>query len=272
MKFSHLAFLFCTLLLAAPALCTPALPTTVSRRQVPTLPQLLGSAGNYNILVTLLNATGLLPTVLAADDITIFAPTDYAFKQTARDFGCPDVSSNAKVIKCLSGLVTPSQLQSILLYHVLPIQIGPVQILLRNTLKTLAGKDITSIGIRLIDLAAGVPDARLVLTAIDMKYGSGTVHTINRVMLPLLNVVPPCARITNLIVTATEKVVPLALLRLATSSCTKVRNEIKKCNVRGQRCFNQRAKMPVADGINLGRMVAAFTTCKAVTVSTETCG
>jgi uncharacterized surface protein with fasciclin (FAS1) repeats len=102
---------------AAPPSTAPAVAAPPAAPATPSLPRIAGgpdlyetakAAGNFTILVKALDATNLKGIVKAHGDITLFAPTDDAFKALPPDQ--------------LAKLMAPqnaNQLQQILIYHLI---------------------------------------------------------------------------------------------------------------------------------------------------------
>lgn len=155
---------------------SPPLPPKVH----PTLIKIL-SVPEFSILVTLLRETGLLEILLAAEHITIFAPTNKAFIATASEL-CKPVFTPKGAIACFSSLLTAKQIKAVLLYHVLPVTLFSKQILKLTIFETLSGKIIKRRGVKLVDIAKPITNPKL--DVLDVKYTKGVVHVITRVLLP----------------------------------------------------------------------------------------
>ena len=75
-------------------------PALARTSRLPTLAQVVTSGDRFTVLVQLLKAAGLLETAINAKDVTILAPTDDAFLQTARDIGCRTARDKASAVRC----------------------------------------------------------------------------------------------------------------------------------------------------------------------------
>lgn len=133
-------------------------------------------------LTTLLDAVtavdGLANTLLGAEAITVFAPTNEAFAAALEVFGASDL--NELVIK-IGGA---ENLEKVLGFHVVPAVAFSTDLQPSNTFTTVSGQEIT------VEVAGGVVTVidhlgrtSQVVTA-DIKIANGVVHVINGMMLP----------------------------------------------------------------------------------------
>ncbi len=121
------------------------------------------AAGQFNTLVTALQAAGLVDALNGDGPFTVFAPTDSAFAKLPAG--------------TLESLVRPenqAQLQAILKYHVIPARLGSNDILAAHTVKTLNGQPIYP--------SLLIDDAGLQIKNIYCR--NGVIHVIERVILP----------------------------------------------------------------------------------------
>ncbi len=147
---------------------------------------------DFQILVKALNTAELAGTVRAAEDITVFAPTDAAFGQLAADLGfAGDTSDEDAVFDFLVGALTdlgggdPSgPLTDILLYHVSPGAKTAAQVDAEDAVPTLLpGATFGSEGTELIDNDPDIDNPNIVIP--DIPAANGTIQAIDRVLLPL---------------------------------------------------------------------------------------
>ncbi|UCD49014.1 MAG: fasciclin domain-containing protein [Phycisphaerales bacterium] len=120
-------------------------------------------SGQFNTLVTALQAAGLADALSGDGPFTVFAPTDAAFAKL------PDGT--------VESLVQPenkAKLQAILKYHVIPAQLGSHDIVAAHTVKTLNGKPIYP--------SLQVDQAGLEIKNIYCR--NGVIHVIDTVILP----------------------------------------------------------------------------------------
>jgi uncharacterized surface protein with fasciclin (FAS1) repeats len=147
---------------------------------------------DFSILVTALNTAGLTDTVRAADDITVFAPTNAAFAALAEDLGFDGDTSDADaVFGFIAGALTDlgggdpiPLLTDILLYHVAPgARTEPTITGSEGIATLLEGAEIAPSDGALGDLEPDLADPRIV--AADIAADNGIIQGIDRVLLPL---------------------------------------------------------------------------------------
>jgi uncharacterized surface protein with fasciclin (FAS1) repeats len=126
------------------------------------------AAGNFETLVAAVQAAGLAETLSGEGPFTVFAPTDAAFEKLP-----------AGTVESLLEPANKSQLEGILLYHVVAGQKGASEVLAVSSLKTVNGADIS---ISTQGGEAFVNDAMIVTT--DIQTSNGVIHVIDAVLLP----------------------------------------------------------------------------------------
>ena len=130
--------------------------------------------------------------------LTVFAPTDRAFRKLVHDLTGVRPATEArtfkKLVKAVEGLVgeknTIDTIEAILLYHVVPGNVpSSVALGLDGTkVETASGvkfKVIVDTSVRLADKDRNARNARLVLDRLDIAAGNSVIHTINRVLRPI---------------------------------------------------------------------------------------
>jgi uncharacterized surface protein with fasciclin (FAS1) repeats len=132
--------------------------------------QIAAADTTLSFLVTALTNTGLLPAVQAAGKLTVFAPTNQAF----RDAGITDVSA-----------LPPSILEPILKYHVLGTNVFASDLVNGGTATTLQGGTVTvnatpAANVK-ITTSAQPPSP---ITVANIVATNGVIHKIGRVMIP----------------------------------------------------------------------------------------
>jgi uncharacterized surface protein with fasciclin (FAS1) repeats len=121
--------------------------------------------GNFETLVTAVEAAGLVEALKGEGPFTLFAPNDEAFAKLPG--GTVD-----------SLLKDKKQLASVLTYHVVPGRLTASEIAGRSSAKSLQGKSIT------IDTSSSVRvDNAKVITA-DIMASNGVIHVIDAVIMP----------------------------------------------------------------------------------------
>ncbi len=148
---------------------------------------------DYDILLTAVIAAGLVDALDdPAAELTVLAPTDRAFVRTARDLGYhgwDEAGAWEFLVETLTELGDGDPipvLTEILTYHVIPGTIDYRSLRLGGTQSTLNGASVTVLEDRtIVDTLIDVPDARVLYARSNIAADNGTIHTINRVLLPL---------------------------------------------------------------------------------------
>jgi uncharacterized surface protein with fasciclin (FAS1) repeats len=122
--------------------------------------------GNFTYLVKALQAAGLNDDLEGAGPFTVFAPTDAAFE-----------ALGAATLDAL--LKDTTQLKQILLYHVVNSNVASSSLKQGMEVNTLQGSPVE---FTLTGSTAKVQDSNIVVP--DVKAGNGTIHIIDKVMLP----------------------------------------------------------------------------------------
>jgi uncharacterized surface protein with fasciclin (FAS1) repeats len=124
------------------------------------------AAGSFNTLASLLTKAGLVDTLKGPGPFTVFAPTDAAFARLPKG-------------KLRSLGRHPKRLKAVLLYHVASGRLESGDVVQRKSIRMLNGKRVR---IRVRDSKVFVNRARI--TAADVGASNGTIHVINRVLIP----------------------------------------------------------------------------------------
>jgi uncharacterized surface protein with fasciclin (FAS1) repeats len=121
----------------------------------------------FSTLVSLVQQVGLADDLSGDGKLTVFAPTNAAFERVPE--------------KTLSKLGRkPKQLRRVLLYHVVAGDRKAEQVVQRRALRTLAGPTVR---IRVRSGSVFLNRRSNVVQA-DVAASNGTIHVINRVLLP----------------------------------------------------------------------------------------
>ncbi len=140
-----------------------AQPTTADKNIV----QTAVAAGQFKTLVMLTKRAGLAGALSGEKKLTVFAPTDAAFRKVPK----------ATLNKLLRNR---AQLRRVLLYHVVAGDVKAAQVVQLRSVKTLAGPSVR------IQVAGGSVflnrSTKVVKT--DVAASNGTIHVVNRVLLP----------------------------------------------------------------------------------------
>ena len=139
------------------------------------------------------------PVALLADGtqrLTVFAPTDQAFRLLVKDLTGKTIKSEKKIFSSLVELAGVDTIEQVLLYHVVPGKTLTSKKVLKADgakLTTAQGgkvkvdiKKKPSLRIFLKDRDKNDRDPRVVLTALDLNKGNKQVaHGIDRVLRPI---------------------------------------------------------------------------------------
>ncbi|MDT0187460.1 fasciclin domain-containing protein [Microbacterium sp. ARD31] len=139
------------------------------------------------------------PVALLADGtkrLTVFAPTDEAFRLLAEDLTGQSIKSEKKIFEALVDLAGVDTIETVLLYHVVPGKTLTSNKVLKADgarLTTAQGgkvkvdiKKKPSLSITLKDRDKNDQDPQVVLKAIDLNKGNKQVaHGIDRVLRPI---------------------------------------------------------------------------------------
>jgi len=124
------------------------------------------AAGNFDTLVTAVQAAGLVDTLKGEGPFTVFAPTDEAFA------ALPEADLNAL-------LADPEALAEVLTYHVVSGKVMAADVVGLDSATTVQGSNID---ISVSDGGVKVDNANVVTT--DIETSNGVIHVIDAVILP----------------------------------------------------------------------------------------
>ena len=152
-------------LLAAGALIVVALPAVASGRSSrKNIVQIAASSPQFSTLVTLVKKAGLVKALSGKTKLTVFAPTNAAFKKVP-----------AATLNKLAH--DKSLLQSVLLYHVTGGRLLAAQIEKRHSITTLEGAQVK---VRVRDGKVFINQAQVIKA--NVLASNGVIHVINGVL------------------------------------------------------------------------------------------
>jgi len=126
------------------------------------------SAGQFETLVTAVQAAGLVETLKGEGPFTVFAPTDEAFAKLP-----------AGTVENLLKPENKDQLVAILTYHVVPGKIMSSDIAGKKAMvETVQGSELS------VDATDGVMVDSATVTSADIEASNGVIHVIDTVVLP----------------------------------------------------------------------------------------
>ncbi len=125
-------------------------------------------AGNFKTLLAAAKAAGLVETLSSKGPLTVFAPTDKAFKALPKGTLASLLKSENK-----------DQLATILKYHVVAGKITAQDAVKAGKAKTVAGQ---AVQVSIKDGQLLIDDAQVI--ANDLETSNGIIHVIDKVLLP----------------------------------------------------------------------------------------
>jgi uncharacterized surface protein with fasciclin (FAS1) repeats len=144
-----------------------ALPLTATA-QAPkkNIVETAAGAGQFKTLVKLVKSAGLVGALSGKDKLTVFAPTDAAFKKVPK--ATLDALGKDK-----------KKLKAVLLYHVVKGKVTSKQVVKLTGAKTLNGASV-KIAVR----KGKVYVNKAKVTTADVNASNGVIHVIDSVLLP----------------------------------------------------------------------------------------
>ncbi|THD85776.1 hypothetical protein E7811_08850 [Aliigemmobacter aestuarii] len=150
----------------------------------------LGDA-RFNILVNALTyvdatlSTSLVSTLAdPSSNLTVFAPTDAAFAQLAKDLGYTgSLTDEAAVTTFLTTNLTAETIRDVILYHVSAGAKTLAQVAALDEVPTLNGATFAPDGVTLVDKEPDLLNPSLIQT--NVTADNGIIHVIDRVLLPI---------------------------------------------------------------------------------------
>jgi len=127
----------------------------------------------FSTLVTALEQAGLVETLAGDGPYTVFAPTNAAFEQLP-----------AGTVETLMEPGNRSQLENILLYHVVSGETMSDQISGEMSVDTLAGEPLPVMASGGQVTVGGEGAAGAVVVTPDLQASNGVIHVIDQVLLP----------------------------------------------------------------------------------------
>lgn len=126
------------------------------------------SAGSFKTLVAAVQAAGLVGVLKGEGPLTVFAPTDEAFKKLP-----------AGTVENLLKPENKDKLVSILTYHVVPGRVTADKVVGLRSAKTVNGQELK---VSKKDGKVMIDNARV--TSTDILASNGVIHVIDTVVLP----------------------------------------------------------------------------------------
>jgi uncharacterized surface protein with fasciclin (FAS1) repeats len=127
-------------------------------------------AGQFQTLLAAARAAGLVEALSGPGPLTVFAPTDAAFKRLP-----------AGTVETLLKPENRDQLRAILTYHVLPARVAARDVPHKATLVTTLNANNR---VRVVRSKGVVHVDRARVIKADISTSNGVIHVINRVLIP----------------------------------------------------------------------------------------
>jgi uncharacterized surface protein with fasciclin (FAS1) repeats len=157
--------------LAVAAIAAPvagAAPAAAQATTDKTIAQTAAADPRFSTLVSLVKRAGLVDALSGETKLTVFAPTNAAFKKVPK-----------ATLRKLGR--DRALLRRVLLYHVVAGDVKAEQVVRLRKVRTLAGP---SVRIRVRDGKVYLNSGRTRVVQTDIAATNGTIHVINRVLLP----------------------------------------------------------------------------------------
>lgn len=234
-------------------------------------PTLVEAATKYNLttLITAVTAVdGLAESLLSADQITVFAPTNEAFAAALNDF---NASSLEELVVKIGGV---ENLEKVLGFHVVPAVAFSGDLNTSNTFTTLSGQEIK------VEVSGGTVTVidqwgrTAQVVAADIEIANGVVHVLNGMMLPdlmLPNVVEAAqaAGLTTLIDAVTAAGLGNALLGADAMTVFAPTNDAFEAALQAYDADNLDQLVAKIGGIENLQTILGFHVVPAVAFSTD---
>lgn len=155
-------------IVAVAAIALVAVPVGTAATGAPrkNIVQTAASAPQFSTLVKLVKSAGLAGALSGRQKLTVFAPTNAAFKKVPKQT-LNTLAHNKKLLK------------AVLLYHVVKGEVLAKQVVKRHSVKTLNGAKLT---IHVRKRGVFVNQARVIKA--DVLASNGVIHVINSVLIP----------------------------------------------------------------------------------------
>ena len=128
--------------------------------------QVAASNPQFSTLVSLVKKAGLVGALSGSSKLTVFAPTNAAFKAVPKATLSKLAADKSLLIKVLE-------------YHVVKGEVLAAQVVRLHSAKTLEGANVS---IRVSGASVYVNDAKVIKT--NVKASNGVIHVINAVLIP----------------------------------------------------------------------------------------
>lgn len=146
-----------------------ALGLSVSAANAANVVETAASTGQFETLLAAATAAGLAETLGTTKNITVFAPTDDAFKKLP-----------AGTVETLLKPENKDQLVAILTYHVLPREVRSTDL----PAGSIKAKTLNTSGLVEIVNSGGVKVDNANVVQADIETDNGVIHVIDAVLIP----------------------------------------------------------------------------------------
>ena len=166
-KVSLIVLLVSTILMVG--VCMAGSNSMDASKEAPSVADIVDTAavaGNFQTLVSAVEAAGLVDTLKGEGPFTVFAPTDEAFAKIPED-------------QLEALLANKTQLTEVLTYHVVAGKVMSTDLTDDMSVATVQGENVT---ITLDDEGVMVNEAKVVQA--DIECINGVIHAIDTVLMP----------------------------------------------------------------------------------------
>lgn len=139
---------------------------------------------DFDLLREALVATDLVGAVAGADDITVFAPNDRAFRRLASELGWDGSGGEEGAFGFLATNVGVDTISDVLLYHVGDERLRFGDLIRRTSVTTLLGPDVEVSFFRVRDADTDDRDPRVTFPWY-VPTDNGSIVVIDRVLRPI---------------------------------------------------------------------------------------
>ncbi|MCC6242839.1 MAG: fasciclin domain-containing protein [Gemmatimonadaceae bacterium] len=167
-KYARIFTAVCAALLASAPLTLTAQHVANTRVNTPNIPQVAKTAGVFSTLLAAVNAAGLTETLMGRGPLTVFAPTDDAFKRLP-----------AGTVESLLKPENREQLVTLLTYHVVAGRVTAAQARTVRNAETVAGRSV-----RISESNGDLRINDATVRIADVPASNGIIHVIDRVLMP----------------------------------------------------------------------------------------
>lgn len=239
--------------------------------------QALRETGKFNIFLRFLDHANMSSSLVFEKNVTVFAPTDYGFRESASKLGCSNVDTEDDVVNCLCmNTWNEGQLRDVVMYHVMKGSTDLATMLYMRAWAMRNGVPIYRKGIIMVDQEPSVKNARLHVDLLDIQFNYGIIHGTEGIFLPFRmqsDKGDACATFERPVSLVDGSFLEMYLLMRGVRRCPNVKAAIADCDVNADEvCKDKRLRgQMTAEEPSLGYVVAASKRCLSVVDALRSC-